>query len=313
MNISNSLKGHLAVFFAYIFLGSNFMFVKVLMPEVLSPMAFFFTRIWGIIPFAFILYLFKPQKIKRKHFIPLLVSAIMIVTISNHSYFYGLNLTSPVDASILMTCTPIFALFFSVLAKHEKFSLLKIIGVIVGGIGAVVLILYGSKSGNHEATLKGNLAFLLTSLAYGAYIVASKPIIQNYNAATSIFWIFFLGGLTIIPVVYEPVVSTDWLSISTKDYLMIGYTVLIATLLAYSLAIYSLKHLPPSVSSSYIYIQPVTVFVMILFSDALHQGKNFKDDFSWVKVFSCVLVFIGILIIIRGRKIELQKIKKKKI
>ncbi|WP_196893290.1 DMT family transporter [Aureivirga marina] len=312
MNISNNLKGHLAVFFAYIFLGSNFMFVKVLMPEVLSPMAFFFTRVWGIIPFVFILYLFKPQRIKKKHFIPLFVSAIMIVTISNHTYFYGLNLTSPVDASILMTCTPIFALFFSVLAKHEKFSYLKILGVIVGGIGAVVLILYGNESGNQAATLKGNIAFLITSLAYGAYIVASKPIIQNYNAPTSIFWIFFIGGLTIIPIVYEPVMNTNWAAISTNDYLMIGYTVLIATLLAYSLAIYSLKHLPPSVSSSYIYIQPVTVFVMILFSDLFHKGKDFKDDFSWMKVFSCVLVFIGILIIIRGRKLELQKTLKNK-
>ncbi|WP_196886237.1 DMT family transporter [Aureivirga sp. CE67] len=302
MQKENLTKYHTAVILANVFFGSNYLFIKMLMPEVLSPQVFLFIRSWAIVPFLLILFFSIIQRIKREDFLMFLLCGVLSTTINQDCFFKGLNLTSPVDASILATCAPIFVLFFSVFLGYEKNSRSKTLGVILGFLGAAFLIFESSAETSVHASLEGNLIFLLSAIAYGLYIVVSKPLIEKYNAPTVIFWVFFIGGFTIIPTTIEPVINTNWGEISGMNYLLILYVVIFGTLLGYVFGVFSLKKLNPSVSGAYIYLQPITAFLLIIILSFFVTDKNFIKDFTVAKIIACLIVFIGVLLVIRGQK-----------
>ncbi|WP_196884873.1 DMT family transporter [Aureivirga sp. CE67] len=306
--MSQFLKAHLAVFLAYIFLAINLVVSKILMPDVMDPSSLLFLRIIASLPFLVIFYILNFQKVAKKDIGILILCSVLGIVLDNAGFYFGLNLTSPIDATIIMTLAPIFTLIISVFLKFEKLNTLKILGIALGAIGAILLITHSNES-SKGATLSGNLIFLGASIVYGLYVVFSKPLIKKYNAQTVLFWLFAIGTIFIFPTTINSVLEVNWSEINFGNYLLISYTVILGTVLSYLLAIYSLKHLAPSTSASYIYIQPIIVFLSVIIIDFFDVNKDFKNDISWIKISSCLIVFGGIVLIIRARVRELKKEK----
>lgn len=61
---------------------------------------------------------------------------------------YGLSRTSPIDGSIIDTITPLLVLLISVVLGIDKFTRLKIAGLVLGMAGAVGVVLLGASGGH---------------------------------------------------------------------------------------------------------------------------------------------------------------------
>src|SRR5690606_40596891 len=88
-------------------------------------------------------------------------------------FFHGISLTSPIDASIIMTLTPVAVLVFSLFILKEPITRNKLLGITIGGIGAITLIVYGSTSVGTSSFL-GNLYIFLNACIYGLFLVLAK-------------------------------------------------------------------------------------------------------------------------------------------
>ena len=299
---SNIFKAHLALLGANIIYGANYIIAKGIMPDKINPNAFVFIRLaCCVVLFWSIKFLFVKEKVDRKDLLRLAACGLLGAAANMLFFFHGINLTSPVDASIIMTVTPVIVLIFSFFLLKERITKNKLIGIIIAGIGAIFLILYGNKA-TGTSSLLGNLFVFLNATCYGLYLVIVKTLMKKYNALTVISWVFLFGLIFVSPFALQPIVNTNFEAFTTNTYLVIGYVVLFTTFFAYLFNVYALNHVSPSVTSSYIYLQPVISFIMVSIYAFLLMKDEYAQDINLTKILSCIVVIIGVYIISKHQK-----------
>ena len=293
---NNIVKAHLALLGANLIYGVNFIIAKGIMPNKIGPSAFIFFRIFGAGILFWIIKSFIKERIEKKHFPRLILCGLLGAAANQLLFFHGLNLTSPIDASIITTAVPIVVLVFSTLILKEKITKNKLIGISIGGIGAILLVWYGNKA-EGTSTLLGNLFVFLNACSYGLYLVLVKPLMKTYNSITVISWVFLFGFLFVIPFGIPDMLQTNFASFTLETYATIAFVVIGTTFLTYLFNIYALKFVPPSVNGSYVYLQPVVSFIMVSMYAFIFSHTEYAQDIHPVKIISCILVIFGVYLV----------------
>ncbi len=245
------------------------------------------------------------RKNRKKDLLLLAFCGLFGVSANMLFFFYGLSLTSPIDASIIMTSTPVIVLILSAFILKEKITRNKYIGILIGGIGAAILILYG-KTAAGTSSIIGNLFVFFNACSYGLYLVLVKPLMKKYKAFTVISWMFMFGFAFTIPFGIGDLAITDFSAFTTNAYLSLAYVIVGTTFLTYLLNIYALNYVSPSVNGSYIYLQPVVSFIMVSLSAYLFNDTTYAKDISMVKILSCILVIVGVYLISRKKALSFK-------
>ena len=285
------VSAHIAIILANIIYGLNYSIAKEIMPDYIKPYGLTVCRgIAAIVLFWLLSFVHKEEKIEKKDFRILLLAALFGVAINQLMFLKGLNLTSSIDASIIMTVNPVLVLVISAIVIGELISFRKILGITIGATGAVLLIIMsgGSLDFNSD-NFFGNILVFLNALSYGIYLVLVKNLMMKYRPVTVLKWAFSLGFLIIFPVGYEELISVDWQNIPFSIWLAISYVLIATTFLAYLLNVFGLKYVNASTVSIYIYSQPVIAsFVAIILQ---------KDSLNTVKIIATLLVFTGVYLV----------------
>lgn len=299
----NLYKAHFALLGANIIYGANYIIAKGIMPNKIGPSAFIFLRILGAGILFWILKYFIKEKVDKKDFLRLLFCGLFGIAINQLLFFHGLNLTSPIDASIIMTSLPVLVMIYSFFILNEKITRNKLAGIAIGAIGAIILIVYGNKSGG-TSSLLGNLFIFINAASYGLYLVLVKPLMKKYNTITIISWVFLFGFVFMFPFGIQDLLTTDFSAFTTNTYLTITFVILGTTFFAYLFNIYALNHVPPSVAGSYVYLQPAISFIMVAIYAFSFNQKEYEQDINLIKILSCLLVVIGVFLIGKKKKVS---------
>ena len=298
---NNLFKAHLALLGANVIYGANYIIAKGIMPEKIGPSAFVFIRLFCAAILFWIIKSFIKEKIERKDMMRLALCGLLGAAANQLLFFNGLNLTSPIDASIIITSIPVMVLIFSALVLKEKITLNKLLGISIGGIGAVLLIWYGNSSGG-TSSLLGNLFVFLNACCYGLYLVIVKPLMKKYNSITLISWVFLFGFIFMFPFGIKDLIATDFAAFDFNTYLVIGFVVIFTTFFAYLFNIYALNYVSPSVNSSYVYLQPAVSFIMVSIYAYVLMHEEYAQDINIIKILSCLLVISGVYLISKPSK-----------
>ena len=300
----NTYKAHLALLGANVIYGANYIIAKGIMPDKIGPSAFIFIRVIGASILFWLLKSFIKEKVSKKDFPILILCGLLGVATNQLLFFHGLNLTSPIDASIIITAIPVMVLIFSALILKEKITINKIAGISIGAIGAVLLIWYGKKSGGTSSVL-GNLFVLINACSYALYLVLVKPLMKKYNPITIISWVFLFGFVFVFPIGIQDILTTNFSAFTLNTYLTIAFVIIGTTFLAYLFNIYALSKVSPSVSGSYVYLQPAVSFIMVSIYAFILGFEEYAQDINSVKIFSCLLVIVGVYLISKKPKEQL--------
>jgi drug/metabolite transporter (DMT)-like permease len=303
-------KAHLALFGANLIYGANFLIAKGIMPEKMGASALVLLRIVIAGLLFWVIKQFVKETIDKKDFVRLIFCGLFGIATNMLLFFHGLSLTSPIDASIIMTTTPVIVLILSSFILNEKITTNKYIGIIIGGIGAVILILYGKTAGGTSSFL-GNLFVFLNACSYGLYLVLVKPLMKKYKAITVISWVFLFGLIFVVPFGFNDLINTNFSAFTSNTYLAIAFVIVGTTFLTYLFNIYALNYVSPSVNGSYIYLQPVLSFIMVSMYAYIFGNMAYAQDINFIKILSCVLVVIGVFMV--SKKSSGFKIVKNKI
>lgn len=286
----------MALLGANLIYGANYLIAKGVMPAKIGPSAFVFLRILGAgLLFWFIKFFIK-EKVNKKDFPILILGGLLGVASNQLLFFHGLNLTSPIDASIIITAVPVMVLIFSVFLLKEKITTNKLLGISIGAVGAILLIWYGNKSSGTSSIL-GNIFVFINACCYALYLVLIKPLMNKYNSITVVSWVFLFGFLIMFPIGIQDAITTNYDAFTFNTILSIAYVIVGTTFLAYLFNIYALNHVSPSVAGSYIYLQPAISFIMVsIYAFALGHDE-YAQDINLVKVLSFLLVVSGVYLI----------------
>ncbi|MBT8272183.1 MAG: DMT family transporter [Bacteroidia bacterium] len=297
----NIFKAHLALLGANVIYGANYIIAKGIMPQKIGPSAFVFIRLFfGAILF-WILKASIKEKVAKKDLYRLALCGLLGAAANQLLFFNGLNLTSPIDASIIITFIPVMVLIYSAILLKEKITSNKIFGIVIGGIGAILLIWYG-KNSEGTSSMLGNVLVFLNAAAYGLYLVIVKPLLIKYNSITIISWVFLFGFIFMFPFGISDLLATNFSAFDLNTYLVIGYVIVFTTFFAYLFNIYALNYVSPSVNSSYVYLQPAVSFIMVSIYAYVLLKDQYAQDINLIKILSCAMVIIGVYLISRAPK-----------
>jgi len=244
------------------------------------------------------------ETIEKKDFFRLIICGLLGVAANQLLFFHGLNLTSPIDASIIITSIPVMVLIFSAFILKEKITNYKLIGLLVGGTGAVLLISYSKSSGGTSSIL-GNLFVFFNTCCYALYLVLVKPMMAKYKSLTVISWVFLFGFFFMFPFGISDILATDFSAFDLNTYLAVGFVVIFTTFFAYLFNIYALNYVSPSVNGSYVYLQPAVSFIMVSIYAYILMDDTYAQDINLIKILSCILVVSGVYLISRNSKTKL--------
>ena len=283
-------KAHLALFVANLIYGINYSVAKDVMPGYMQPSALVLLRVSGaLLLFWLAARFFVSEKVHKKDLLKLAACGLFGVAVNQMFFLKGLNITTPINASIIMTTNPILVLIAAGIILKESITMTKVAGIILGLSGSVTLLLFKGDFSFGSATLPGDLMVLLNAASYGVYLILVKPLMKKYQPITVIKWVFLFGLLYVIPFGYEEFMAVNWTSFPQHIWVEVLFVVLFTTFIAYFLNIFALQRLSPAVVSFYLYLQPVFATMIALFYG--------MDEPDWIKAVSVLLIFAGVYLI----------------
>ena len=271
--------------------GITFTVAKEVMPLYIKPYGFIVLRAGGAASVFWLLGLFlKKEQIEKSDYKKIFIAAFFGIALNMLTFFKGLSYTTPISGAVMMVTTPIMVLIFSSILLKEPLFLRKIIGVVVGLIGAVVLILYGNNQGdNAENMMLGNFLVFINAASYAMYLVLVREVIQKYNPIVFVKWLYLFGFLLVFPFGISELLEVKWQVMPVSIYLKAGFVVLFATCVTYLFNLFALSKLKPTTVSVFIYLQPViaSIYALIVGSDNLNA----------VKIGATLLIFLGVFLV----------------
>ena len=291
------LKGHLLILAANILFAINMPVSKYLLPEHVQPEALTSMRMSFACVMFWITSLFVPyEKVPLKDLGLLCLCALCGVGLNQGLFIWGLNTTSPVDASIIATAVPIFVMILAALILKEPITRMKTFGVLLGICGAISLILQSTQGSNQASSLGGNLLITVSGFMYSIYLVLSKPLTLKYSSVTMMKWMFLFSTLITLPFAIESIWNTPAFHKEVFDGQELGaifFVLFGATFVPYLLIPLALKRIRPTTVSMYNYIQPIVAsFIAVCIG---------QDSFSVTKLVSAALVFSGVYLVTQSK------------
>lgn len=286
----------MAAFGASFIYGINHTLAKDLMPTYIQAYGFIMLRVLGAAVLFWITSLFVPtQKIDRKDWWRIILCAITGMTINMLMFFKGLELSTPINSSVVITLSPVLLLILSAIFLKEKITWLKGSGIAIGLVGALILILFGAKTQNNAPNIAlGNVLFIINATVYSIYLILVKPLTAQYSSITLMKWFFLIAVFTNAPVALPEFLEVQWSQLPAHVIGVMIFVVVGTTYLTYLFNVFALRTLRPSTIGAFIYLQPLiaTVVAIVLGADSL----------TVIRVIAASLIFLGVYLTTKRQK-----------
>ncbi len=286
----------LAAFAASAIYGINHTIAKGLMPNVIGPFGFILLRVSGAaVLFWLISFMFPSEKIERKDWPRIILCSIFGMVLNMNMFFKGLELSTPINSSVVITMSPVILLLLSAFILKEKITWLKSVGIGLGLMGALSLILFGAKTQPNAPNIPlGNILFIVNATSYAFYLIFVKYLVGKYSSITLMKLFFMFAVLINLPIGWSQFSDVAWLQLDFDAIWKLAFVVVGTTVLTYLFNIYALKRLSPTTIGVFMYLQPVIAAVFAILAGA--------DQLNPLRIIAAVLIFLGVYLTTRVPK-----------
>ncbi len=294
--MSNRTLAILAAVGATTIYGLNHTIAKGVMPTHIKPFGFIMLRVLGA-TFLFwaISFLGPSEQIAKRDWGRVILCSLFGMTINMLAFFKGLELSTPINSSVLVTTTPIMVTVLAAILIKEKIRLYRAIGIGIGLIGAVFLVLYGQELRQDAPNIPlGNILFMVNSFFFGLYLITVKKLLERYHPFTLLKWLFLIGVFLNLPVALPDFLEVSWTELPFEAIWRMAFVVIGTTFLTYLFNVFALTQLKATTVSAFVYLQPL---IGILY--AVLSGK---DSLTGVKILAACLVLLGVYLVSKRPK-----------
>lgn len=270
-----NLFGHLSGFLAAAIWGLMAPIGKDAMLHGISGLDMVFFRVAGAAVSFWLASIFIKEKVPAKDVFKFAAAGLFAIVCNQCCFTVGLSITSPINTSIVTTSLPIVALIFSAIFLHEKITAKKVLGIVFGVSGAVMLIMGSAAANNAKAgNIVGDLLCFTSQCSFAIYLAFFKNLVGKYSVITSMKWMFTFSTIMIAPFTLGGVMQIPFSEISALTWAESSFVVFGGTFIAYILVAKAQKALRPTVVAMYNYVQPVTSTIVSVLTGLAIFGFN---------------------------------------
>jgi len=279
--------------------GVNHTVAKGVMPTYIKPFGFILLRVIGAsILFWSVSLLGPKEKIEKKDWGRIIVAALLGMVINMNAFFKGLQLSTPINSSVLITIVPIIVIILSAFFLKEKITLNKGLGILLGFTGALALVLFGSEVRQDAPNIVlGNALFIVNAAAYASYLIVAKKLVAKYHPFTLMKWLFTIALLINLPFTLPEFLEIQWSTMPLWVYGTIAFVIIGTTFCTYLFNIFAMTELKASTIGAFIYVQPLLGIIFALITG--------KDSLTLIKIGATALVLVGVYL--ASKKVKPKK------
>jgi drug/metabolite transporter (DMT)-like permease len=200
---------------------------------------------------------------RRTGFSPALAWSGLYFAADMALWHLSLHFTSVSNATLLSNFAPVFIALWMWFAWRVRFSRIFIVGMLIALAGAVLLVApnaAGATAGAAGDKLLGDALGLASAVFYGAYQLVIKDARSRYSTARLMAWSTTITGAALLPLALFAS-SGPFLPLHPAGWLPLLGLALLAQIGGQTVIAYALAHLPASLSSVSLLIQPLTATV----------------------------------------------------
>lgn len=207
------------------------------------------------------------------------------VTANQILFIVGLQYTTASNASILMTCLPVFAVAAGALLGIERVGGRRLLGIFLAAGGALVMV-NPARFETSGQTAYGNILVLGNCLAYALFLVLQRPLLRRLPWRTVIAGSFLFGGTAVLAASAPSLIALDWAAVPATTWLGVVYIALFATVFAYAANTWAVRRSSPALVAAYGMLQPlVTAALAVPF---------LGETLGWVEAAGFALIVTGL-------------------
>ena len=269
--------------------GINHTVAKMVMPIYIGSLGLVFLRVLGAtIIFWTISLFFKTKPIEKKDRLTILKCGLFGMSINIAAFIAGLDYSTPVNSSILIIISPIFVVILSFFIFKNKINFIKILGIILGFIGAMILILTADSNSSIGRNIPlGNFLFIINSISYAYYLIIVKPMAEKYDLITLFKWLFLIGLIFNFPLGINQFLDVDWASLPLWEAVLpMIFVVVGTTCMTYFLNGYALSKITSTEVAVFMYLQPIIGILFAIFTKS--------DTITLIMFIASMLIFTGV-------------------
>jgi drug/metabolite transporter (DMT)-like permease len=205
------------------------------------------------------------------HFLALFAAGIFFA-LDLGVWHFSILYTSVANSTLLANLAPIFVTLAGWLIWEKKVTRTFLAGMALAIFGMFVLV--GPNFAVGGKALLGDALGALTAMFYAGYMLAIK-FARDANASTArlMAWSTTITAIALLPVAL--IAPHPFLPATAAGWLVLVGLALITQIMGQGLIAYAFAHLPASLSSVSLLIQPVmaTLFAWILFGEAIGPAQ----------------------------------------
>lgn len=293
---TKKIQAHSAVLAANLIFGLGVPVTKLLLDSWMSPMAYMATRCLGATVIFWLISLFLPkERVERHDLVVIMLGGLLGFVVSQTLTAWALNFTTPTTFSIIASLTPVATLICATLLIGERLSRKGIAGVIIGVLGALLMVLMGSRGGTGSNDLLGIGLAVLSLLTWAVYLIITRKVSTKYTAVTQMKWIFLVSTIAVLPFSWQDLQGSTLYSAAWQwsGVLEMAFIVVFATVAGYFAIPFAMRYLKATTVSVYTNLQPIVAsFVAILLG---------QDLLTWDKPVALALVLISAYVVSNSR------------
>jgi drug/metabolite transporter (DMT)-like permease len=176
-------------------------------------------------------------------------------------FVQGLSMTRAGTASLVVAASPAIVAIVARLLGHEKLPMKTVFGIALS-ISGVLLVVGGTVRGDGTQHLIGDLLILSAVVMWAFYTTGLVPLTQRVESLQVAAWTL-VGGVVPLAVVATPaLLNTEWSAIAPATWGAVGYSGLIAMVIAYLVWYRGVRELGPTRTAMFANLQPLVAVLV---------------------------------------------------
>lgn len=272
-----------------LFWGNSFIALKIALRE-LTPETIITLRLIIAVVFLFFtgLFLKNSFSLNLKNLLSIFILAAVSVF---HIWIQitGLNYTTAANSGWIIGTAPVFIAILGMIFFSERINFIKAFGIFIAIFGLLLLVSKGDILSISFIENKGDFLVLASAFVWGVYSIINKKISITYPPLMTIFYLFILMMLIILPFSLSDTSINSVVHLSVDGWMSIVFLGLFCSGISYVIWAQALRDMESAKVGAFLYLEPfVTVLAAWLLLDEL---------ITPVMMIGGIIIIIGVIFV----------------
>ena len=259
---------YIKLFLTAVFWGGTFIAGRVVAKDV-GPYAASFLRFAVASVFLLVITLKAERKLPTltgRQFIFVILLGMTGVFAYNVFFFKGLKIIEAGRASLIIANNPIFITLFAAYFFKEKLTYIKVAGIIISIIGAIIVISRGHLLEMLSGSVGwGELYIFCCVLTWVTYTLIGKAIMADMSPLVPVSYSSVIGALALFVPAYIEGMMRDVAHYSAADWFGIFYLGFFGTVVGFVWYYQGIKAIGPMKAGQFINFVPISAVLLAFF------------------------------------------------